>query len=235
MFRAMIHSAGYSAAALGYWSGHMRIAIAAMTITLISASSPVLASPSCMTQGEARAKFPTQHLWWHGPGRCWDATPGRTQLSKRAKPRETKPAEPEEVAERVAPEDKQADLKRKYEAHAARWRDAMSKMRPDDMPDRGASARAEASVGPSLNASSLASAKLASDDAALAPRSNFWDRWVDIAQRAPPVVDKAGPADLAADAEPIVTPIRVMLGLLVLMLAFGAFELLLRRPLRRAD
>jgi hypothetical protein len=197
-----------------------------------------------MTQSEARAKFPTQHLWWHGPNRCWDATPGRTQLSKRARTRETKPAEPEEVVERVAPasersapaaarsdtrEEKQADLKRKYEAHAARWRDAMSKMRPDDMPDRGASARVEASVGPNLGPS------LASSEA---PRSNFWDRWVDIAQRVPPVVDKAGPADLAADAgaaEPIVTPIRVMLALLVLMLAFGAFELLLRRPGRRAD
>jgi hypothetical protein len=51
----------------------------------------------------------------------------------------------------------------------------------------------------------------------------------------PPVVDKAGPADLAADAgatEPIVTPIRVMLALLVLVLAFGAAELLLRRERR---
>jgi hypothetical protein len=185
-----------------------------------------------MTQSEARAKFTTSHLWWHGPNRCWDATPGRTQLSKRARARETKPAEPEEAAERSAPaaersapKETQADVKRKFEAHAARWRDAMSKMRPDDMPDRGASARVEASVGPSHGSS----------EAPAAPRSNFWDRWVEIAQRVPPVVDKAGPADLAADAgatEPIVTPIRVMLALLVLVLAFGAAELLLRRERR---
>jgi hypothetical protein len=188
-----------------------------------------------MTQSEARAKFPTSHLWWHGPNRCWDATPGRTQLSKRARTRETKPAEPEEqapaaertapAAERSAPKETQADVKRKFEAHAARWRDAMSKMRPDDMPGPGASARVEASVGPSL----------ASSEAPAAPRSNFWDRWVEIAQRVPPVVDRAGPADLAADAgaaEPIVTPIRVMLALLVLMLGLGAAELLLRRERR---
>src|SRR5262245_8802343 len=138
MFRAMIHSAGYSAAAFVYWSGHMRIAISVAAIALISASSPATASPSCMTQSEARAKFPTQHLWWHGPNRCWDATPGRTQLSKRARTREAKPAEPEEAAERSAPaterttpaaersapKETQADAKRKLEAHAARWRDA---------------------------------------------------------------------------------------------------------------
>jgi hypothetical protein len=210
----------------------MRVAISVVAIALIFTSSPAPASPSCMTQSEARAKFTTSHLWWHGPNRCWDATPGRTQLSKRARARETKPAEPEEAAERSAPaaersapKETQADVKRKFEAHAARWRDAMSKMRPDDMPDRAASARVEASVGPSLGSS----------EAPAAPRGNFWDRWVEIAQRVPPVVDKAGPADLAADAgatEPIVTPIRVMLALLVLVLAFGAAELLLRRERR---
>ena len=103
---------------------------------------------------------------------------------------------------------------------ASRWRDAMSKMRPDDVPGRTASARAEASVEPLEPP---------------APRTNFWDRWVEIAQRAPPIVDRAGPADLVADAsaaEPIVTPMRVMLALLALVLAFGAAELLLRRERR---
>lgn len=202
----------------------MRVATLAVTCASLFISLPAFASPSCMTQNEARAKFPTSHLWWHGPNRCWDATPSRTQLSKRIRAREAKPQE--EQAERAAPEDKQADMKRKFDAwHASRWRDAMSKMRPDDMPgQQRASARAQASIEPSAIPA--------------APRANFFDRWVEIAQRAPPVVDKAGPADLAADAgvtEPIVTPVRVMLALLLLVLAFGVFELLFRRPARRSD
>ena len=202
----------------------MRVATLAVTCASLFISLPAFASPSCMTQNEARAKFPTSHLWWHGPNRCWDATPSRTQLSKRIRAREAKPQE--EQAERAAPEDKQAEMKRKFDAwHASRWRDAMSKMRPDDMPgQQGASARAQASIEPSAIPA--------------APRANFFDRWVEIAQRAPPVIDKAGPADLAADAgvtEPIVTPVRVMLALLLLVLAFGVFELLFRRPARRSD
>jgi|SRR5262245_4860278 len=222
----MIHSAGYSAAAFVERSGLMRVAISAVAIASLYISLPASASPSCMTQSEARAKFPNSHLWWHGAGHCWDATPSRTQLSKRIRARETKPAQTEEKAERAAAEDKQEDMKRKFDAwQASRWRDAMSKMRPDDVrpddvPGRTASARAEASVEPLEPP---------------APRTNFWDRWVEIAQRAPPIVDRAGPADLVADAtaaEPIVTPVRVMLALLVLVLAFGAAELLLRRERR---
>jgi hypothetical protein len=200
----------------------MRVAISAVAIALLFAPSTAHSSPSCMTQGEARAKFPNSHLWWHGAGHCWDATPSRTQLSKRIRARETKPAQPEEKAERAAPEDNQADIKRKFDAwHASRWREAMSKMRSDDVPVPSPSARAEAGIEPV--------------ETPAAPRTNFWDRWVEIAQRAPPIVDKAGPADLAADAsatEPIVTPVRVMLALLVLVLAFGAVELLLRRERR---
>jgi hypothetical protein len=198
----------------------MRIAISAVAITSVVASSPALASASCMTQSEARAKYPSSHLWWHGPNHCWDATPSRTQLSKRIRTRE--PVQAEEKAEPAdAREDPQADIKRKFDAwQASRWRDAMSKMGPDDIPGTSASARAQAGIEPIE---------------APAPRASFWDRWVDIAQRAPPIVDKAGPSEIAADArivEPIVTPMRVMLALLVLVLTIGAAELLLRRERR---
>jgi hypothetical protein len=226
LFRALIHSADCSAAAFVKRSGLMRIAISAVAIASLFASSPALASPSCMTQSEARQKFPTTHLWWHGPNRCWDGTPSRTQLSRHIRARETKPVQAEEKAPRVAEQEKQPDAKKKPDwSHAPRWRDAMSKMRADDIPVASASARAQAGIEPVE---------------APAPRTNFWERWVDIAQRVPPIVDKAGPADLAADAaatEPIVTPMRVMLALLVLVVAFGLFELLFRRPRfdRRAD
>lgn len=197
----------------------MRVAIIAAAIAL--ASSPALASPDCMTQSEARAKFPKEHLWWHGPKRCWDATPpSRRRLAERNKAKEQRAVQAAPQATREPRDDK------KSWSQVPRWREAMSRMRPEDVPDTAVSASAGASVD------AVASPA--------APRTNFWDRWVEIAQRVPPVAAKAGPADLAADArtaEPLVTPLRVMLALLVLLLALGAFELMVRRPagIRRAD
>jgi hypothetical protein len=201
----------------------MRVAIFLAASALALASSPSIASPSCMTQAEARAKFPTQHLWWHGPNRCWDATPGRRQLAKRIEARKQADAEPEVKAVRTAPEEKKAEEKKPVVSNDRRWRDAMSRMRPEDFAGSVGPARAEASADPSGTPA--------------VPRVNFFERWVDIAQSVPPIVGKASPADLAADAraaEPLVTPTRVMLGLLVLILSLGLFELL-RRPNRRAD
>jgi hypothetical protein len=190
----------------------MRVAIIAVAIVV--ASSPSLASPSCMTQSEARQKFPNAHLWWHGPNRCWDGTPGpRQRLAQRIKAKEPKPAQREARAERDPQEEKQQDW-----SNTPRWREAMSRMRPEDMTGVTGSARAQASMEPV--------------DTSDEPRMNWRDRWVEVAQRMPPIVDKAGPADLAANAsntEPIVTPIRVMLVLLVLLLALGVYELLFRR------
>ena len=200
----------------------MRVAIIAAAIAL--ASSPALASPSCMTQSEARTKFPKEHLWWHGPNRCWDATPpSRRRLAERNKAREQRAVQVAPQATRETQAARETRDEKKSWPHAPRWREAMSRMRPDDLPDAAVSASAGASV-----------------DAAAAPRTNFWDRWVDIAQRVPPEAARPQPGDVAADAraaEPVVTPLRVMLALLVLLLALGAFELMVRRPsgIRRAD
>ena len=199
----------------------MRVAMIVVVIALASspAFSPSLASPSCMTQSEARAKFPREHLWWHGPNRCWDATPpSRARLAQRNKAREAKQAEREVTAEPEAAEEK----KPSRWASDNRWRDAMSKASPADLAGMTAPARAQAGIEPA--------------DTTAAPRIDWRERWVDITQRMPPATDRAGPADLAADAgraEPIVTPVRVMLALLVLLLALGAFELM-RRPARKS-
>src|SRR4029079_8175846 len=127
----------------------MRIVmIAAVTVL---ASSQAQASPACMTQSEARAKFPTAHLWWHGPNRCWDATPSRTQLSKRIKAADTRDTSREArasleadrtaAAENIAPdmpvvpEKPVVQAKRPQNwAHDGRWREAMSRMLPEDAP-----------------------------------------------------------------------------------------------------
>jgi hypothetical protein len=199
----------------------MRVAIFLAASALAIASSPAISSPSCMTQAEARAKFTTSHLWWHGPNRCWDATPGRRQLARHIEAR--KQAESEPRTEREAPEAK-PEAKKPVVSNERRWRDAMSRMRPEDFAGSLGPARAEASADPSGTPA--------------APRVNFFERWVDIVQRAPPLPDKAAPADLAADARsavPLVTPARVMLGLLVLILTLGFYELLRRPNNRRAD
>src|SRR5262245_36853392 len=200
----------------------MRVAMIGVAIALAS-STPALSSPSCMTQSEARAKFPNEHLWWRGAGHCWDATPpSRQRLAQRIK----RQPKQEARAERDLPEEKKADEKRQAGwSNETRWREAMSRMRAEDMIELQAPARATASVDP-VAASSPSP-----------PRMNGGERWVDIPQRFPPLHGKAGPADLAADArevEPLVTPIRVMLALLLLLLTIGAFELG-RRPSRRAD
>lgn len=217
----MNHSADNSAAAFIERSDLMRVAISIMAIALVS--SPALASPSCMTQSEARQKFPTAHLWWHGPKRCWDATPpSRRRLSQPNKAIEAKKAKAEqETAEEKKPP---------RTGGGTRWRDAMSRATPADLVDVTVPARAAAGI------SAVA--------APAAPRMDWRERWVEIAQRFPPTAatgssetNRPRPADLAADSsravEPLVTPVRVMLMLLVLLLALGAFELL-RRPARRS-
>ncbi len=167
----------------------MRVAIFLTAGALAFASLPAIASPSCMTQAEARAKFPTQHLWWHGPNRCWDATPNRRQLAKRIEAKKEASIEPRAEPEAL-PEAKKAcriqraTLARCDVAHA-----------PEDFAGSLGPARAEASADPSGTPAP--------------PRMNFFERWVDIVQRAPPLPDKAAPGDLAADArsaEPLVTP-----------------------------
>src|SRR5438046_9823244 len=164
----------------------MRVAIIAVAIAV--ASSPSLASPSCMTQSEARQKFPKPHLWWHGPNHCWDATqPSRQRLAQRIKAKEPKQVQADARAEREVPQDKKLDERKKPGwLNAPRWREAMSRMRPDEdmapenMAGATAPARAQASIEPV--------------GASAAPRINWRDRWVEIAQRMPPVVDQAGVA-----------------------------------------
>lgn len=203
----------------------MRVAMIGVAIALAS-STPALSSPSCMTQSEARAKFPKEHLWWHGAGHCWDATPpSRQRLAQRIK----RQPKQEARAEREPAEEKKADEKHKAGgSNETKWREAMSRMRAEDMIELPAPARATASVDPvPVDASSPPSP----------PRMNWGERWVDITQRFPPLPGKTTPGDLTADArevEPLVTPIRVMLALLVLLLTIGAYELA-RRPSRRAD
>jgi hypothetical protein len=43
-----------------------------MAVAIMMGPSLAYGSPACMTQSEARAKFPKAHLYWHGSERCWN-------------------------------------------------------------------------------------------------------------------------------------------------------------------
>ena len=193
----------------------MRIAVIAVAVVVVS--SPSQASPSCMTQAEARQAFGQRHLYWHGAGHCWDATPSRRQLAQRAKTRERAQVERDAPQESRPQEKKSPEKKPSGWTHEPRWREAMSKMLPEDVVAVRPTARASADTE-SIEAPS--------------PRMNWRDRWVDVAQRAPPVVDKSEPADLAQAAaytvEPMVTPTRVMLAFLAVLMTLAVIEILFR-------
>jgi hypothetical protein len=183
----------------------MRIAMIAVAIVMVS--SPSHASPSCMTQAEARQKLGAVHLYWYGAGHCWGASPGRHGLVKRDRTKQQR------LAERDAP----AAKKPAAWTHEHRWREAKSEMLAEDPPAVRTQARASSEP-----------------DEAPAPtrRSSWLDRWVDIAQPTAPIVDQSEPADLllpaARTVEPMVTPTRVILAFLAVLLTLAVIEILFR-------
>jgi hypothetical protein len=176
-----------------------------------------------MTIAEARAAFPGKHLWWHGPNKCWDATPGRRQLAQRIQARETQQSQREiqkagrdRPVELAAPEEK----KPQSWSHESRWRDAMSRMRPEDDAALQSSARASADA----------------TEAPMAPRVNWRDRWVEVVPRVPPAAVKPGAVELSTAAaplvEPLLTPTRVILALLGVLLMLATVEIVFRSTIR---
>jgi hypothetical protein len=41
----------------------------------------------CLTLAAARSMHRRNHLYWHGPGHCWDATPTRTYVARARAPK----------------------------------------------------------------------------------------------------------------------------------------------------
>lgn len=61
----------------------MRVAV---IVVMMMVATQSMASQSCMSQTEARKHFASSHLYWHGPGHCWDATvPRHHQIQVRKK------------------------------------------------------------------------------------------------------------------------------------------------------
>ena len=48
--------------------------IVAIAVVLLLSPAVAHASKDCMTKAEARNVYRTSYLYWHGKGRCWDAS-----------------------------------------------------------------------------------------------------------------------------------------------------------------
>lgn len=185
---------------------------ATVFIFVLLAASPAHASKSCMTMAEARAQFSTSHLWWHGPNHCWDATPPAHRIVRRIKPGEQQAGEV--IPPAVAAQDNAVPARRE-----PKWRDAMSEMLPADAPGFGAP--------PSLP--TIAKTGI-----------NWLDRWVDVAQVAPLSLLRRDPGAATAEAspaagqkaDPMVTPVRLILIFLSIVVILAVIELLFRNTIR---
>jgi len=76
----------------------MRIAVIIVAMSIVTTSSE--ASQACMSKSEARQQFPSVHIYWHGRGHCWDATPaqrhriGRIHRKTPVREAQRKPVQP---------------------------------------------------------------------------------------------------------------------------------------------
>jgi hypothetical protein len=193
----------------------MRAAV--IVLFVLVTASPSHASKSCMTMAEARAQFATSHLWWHGSGHCWDATPPQHRIVRRARPvndaKDEQPAQDQQTQGAAAAQD---DIIRPARREP-RWRNAMSEMLPADAPV----------VMPSMpTLSSIA-----------APGLNWLDRWVDVAQVAPPsfLLGRAAAPEVSPTAgqkaDPMVTPVRLIMVFLGIVVMLAVIELLFRNAI----
>jgi len=46
-----------------------------LAAAVVCGLAPAAAAAPCYTHAEARAKWPSRHLWWHTDDRCWDTSP----------------------------------------------------------------------------------------------------------------------------------------------------------------
>ena len=183
-------------------------------VAVSPAATPSHASKSCMTMAEARAQFATSHLWWHGPGHCWDATAPAHRIVRRVQPKEQQAQDDNAAPDIAAQDDATVPAKRDPQ-----WRNAMSEMLPADAP--GA-----ASAVPSL-------------PAIAASGMNWLDRWVDVAQVAPSSFlrrdTEAATAEVSPVAgqksDPMVTPMRLILVFLSIVVILAVIELLFRNTI----
>ena len=70
-------------------------------LSIAAALGAASASPACHSLAEARRAFPSAHLYWHGPGHCWDNNNAHTS-GQRSEPAATIRSEVPMPAQRLA-------------------------------------------------------------------------------------------------------------------------------------
>lgn len=190
----------------------MRAAV--IVLFVMVTASPSHASKSCMTLAEARAQFATSHLWWHGSDHCWDAKAAQHRIAHRIKPKENQKDEQQaQKSEQAQDDDRSVPAKRE-----PKWRNAMSEMLPTDAP-------VIASSAPSLEAITAV------------PGMNWLDRWVDVTQVIPDAIlgrataPETAPPAAGEKADPMVTPVRLILVFLSIVVILAVIELLFRNTI----
>src|SRR5262245_45020600 len=109
-----------------------QVAMAAILMILLSAGSVEGEAQKCLTQSEARSKWPKSHLYWHTSQRCWDNRTGSNRnFLPRPKKRDpivnsfaAKIKEPDEQDTCCWPSLKELEL-----TFEERWRDILSVFR----------------------------------------------------------------------------------------------------------
>ena len=181
----------------------MRVAMI-IAVVLVSAT-PSEASKSCMTTAEARQHFGSVHIYWHGPNRCWDATPTRRHANRK-------------IQRKTPTREVQREIDQPKRIDQPKWRDSMSEMLASSDPVQ--------SIGTSVDAR-----RYEGDGAeAGTPWIDRWTdvetpplaaRWVDIAPgERPPIIERR--------AHRLVRPPDMVLVFVVfVVLALGTIEVLL--------
>ncbi|HTE96095.1 MAG TPA: hypothetical protein VK635_18540 [Bradyrhizobium sp.] len=164
----------------------MRIGVIVVSMLVLTTASE--ASESCMTKAEARQHFGSVHIYWHGKDHCWDATPGRRHGRIHT------------VRQKDRLDTVQQTVQQKI--HQPSWHDSMSEMLPDEAPVRTPWVAAQVAPQVDIEPPQLSP-----------PQFSMAERWVDIAQVAPPRIIRK--------PEPMVTPRGVVMVIvfITLMLA----------------
>jgi hypothetical protein len=160
-----------------------------------------------MSMAEARRQYPSVHIYWHGPGHCWDSTAAQRHRIHRVE-RGGPIREVQQKTDQLNTDQPATDQ--------SKWRDAMSAMISGDGPVKW------------LGVSRDASQEGNDDAAAGAPWTDRWvdieqspvvARWVDIPQvTAPPIVESKTVLSI--------TPGGVVLVCIVFWLALGTMMVL---------
>jgi hypothetical protein len=183
----------------------MRVAM--IVVTMLVAAAPSEASQSCMSQAEARQRFPLLHIYWHGPDHCWDATPSRRHPI--------------------------SDVQRETDAPKVdqpKWRDSMSAMLSDDDPARSLKAPRDSVRDGNGD---VAAGTPWRDRWVDIEQTPLLARWVDIPQAAAPPVIEQKPAPLVTLRSAVLVLFAFVLTLATIEVLFrGTID---ERPRSRRD